>query len=160
MKLKLDDNGISLVEIIVVLGLLGIVVTAMVQINLMYSRSISAGSLGIRASALAVETVEALRSIKEENWAVLAGLTPGNTYYLSYSEADKKWSVEFSDTGKIGGIFLRSFNISEVYRDYGTDSISPSGAIDENILGIEANIDWNERENSQNLKVKSYLANY
>lgn len=160
MHLKLDEKGISLVEVIVVLGMLGVVVMAMVQLNLMYSKSISAGSLGIRASAVAVETMEALRSIKEENWAVLADLIPGNTYYLSFSEDDKKWSVEVSDPGKIGGIFSRSFKMSEVYRDYATDSISQSGALDDGALGIEANVYWNESGAAKNLRVKSYLENY
>ena len=159
MKFKLDDKGVSLVEVVVVLCFLGIVFVAMGQLNLMYSKSISAGSLGIRASALAVETMEAVRSIKEENWEVLSDLIPGSVYYLSFSETSKKWSVETSDTGKIGGVFSRSFKISEVYRDYAEDNISQSGALDGNTLGIEANIDWDDRGNDKNLKVKSYLSN-
>jgi hypothetical protein len=160
MKFKIDEKGISLVEVIVVLGMLGVVVMSMIQLNLMYSKSISAGSLGIRASALVAETMEALRAIKEENWAVLADLIPGNTYYLTFSEDDKKWSVEVSDPGKIGGVFSRSFKITEVYRDYGTGGISQSGDIDGGTIGIEANIDWYDRGAAKNLKVTSYLANY
>lgn len=148
-------------EIIIVLGFLGIVAVSLVQLNLMFSRGITAGSLNVRANAIGAETMEALRFIKENQWNDLGNLTPNTVYYLSFSTSPNKWNIVSSDPGKIDNIFARTFKVNQVYRDAATGKIvSSGGSLDTKTLLVEANVDWNEKGKDKNIKLNTYLADY
>ena len=160
-EVRYSCAGFSLLEIIIVLGFLGIVAVALVQLNLMFTRSVASGSYNVRANALAAETAEALRFIKEDQWNDLGNLTSDTVYYLSFSTAPAKWNVVSSDPGKIDNIFTRSFLVKEVYRDAVTGKIvSAGGSLDADTLLVEVNVDWNEKGKDKNIKLQTYLANY
>lgn len=161
-KLLNLKNGFSLLEIVIVLGLMAIVVSALVQTNLMFTRNISSGAFTVKANAVAAETMEALRFLKEVNWNNLNNLTPNSNYYLTFSEASSdKWNIVSSDPGKTDGVFTRSFLVKEVYRDAATGKIISSGGdLDNKILLAEVNVDWTERGKTKNIKLTTYLAEY
>ncbi|MDP3764646.1 MAG: type II secretion system protein [bacterium] len=157
----MNNKGVTLIEAIVVLGLIGIVVTSLVQLNLAFSNSVSSEGLSVRANAIAVETLEAVRILRDKNWNNLSNLTPNTPYYLSFSESQKDWTIESSDTGKIQGVFSRSFYVYSVSRDITTGKIiSSGGSVDSNTLKIEAVVNWNDRGRDKNIKLTTYLANY
>ncbi len=161
MTNRLDNRGVSLVEITIVLGLLAVVVSALVELNLTLSRRMSSASLDIAAAATAAETMEALRALRDESWSNLGDLSPGTDYYLSFSEAAKKWAIQPSDSGKISGVFSRSFRVSPVYRDLASGGVVASGgSLDVKTLLVEANIVWDERGRSKDIKLQTYLTDY
>ena len=142
----MNNKGVSLIEAVVVLGLLATVVSGLVQLNLSFSRNISSEGLSVRANAIAVETMEVVRVLRDQNWNNLGNLTPEMPYYLSFSESAKDWTIESSDTGKIQGIFSRSFYVYPVLRDAITGKISASdGNSDSNTLKVEVMVGWNDR---------------
>ncbi|MFY9492880.1 MAG: hypothetical protein WAP55_00100 [Minisyncoccia bacterium] len=159
--LTTNYSGFSLLEIVIVLGFLGIVAASLVQLNLVFTRGVAASSLNVRANALAAETAEALRFIKEDQWNNLGNLTPNTVYYLSFSSSPNKWNVVSSDPGKIDNIFTRTFKVNQVYRDAVTGKIvSSGGSLDTKTLLAEVNIDWNEKGKDKNIKLTTYLADY
>ncbi len=158
---RFSRAGFSLLEIVIVLGFLGIVAVSLVQLNLMFIRGISAGSFNVRANALAAETAEAIRFIKEDQWNDLGNLTPNAVYYLSFSGSPSKWNIVSSDPGKIDNIFTRTFKVNQVYRDAVTGKIvSSGGSLDTKTLLVEINVDWNEKGKDKNIKLTTYLADY
>ncbi|MEK7077925.1 MAG: hypothetical protein AAB928_02410 [Patescibacteria group bacterium] len=161
MSERFSRAGFSLLEIVIVLGFLGIVAVSLVQLNLMFIRGISAGSFNVRANALAAETAEAIRFIKEDQWNDLGNLTPNAVYYLSFSGSPSKWNIVSSDPGKIDNIFTRTFKVNQVYRDAVTGKIvSSGGSLDTKTLLVEINVDWNEKGKDKNIKLTTYLADY
>lgn len=161
-KFKINKKGFSIIELVVVLGLLAVVVSVLVQLNLMFSKGVSSSSLNVRANAVAAETMEALRFLREVNWNNIKNLDPDTDYYLSFSEeTSEKWDIENSDPGAVDGIFTRSFLVREVYRDAVTGSIvSSGGELDEETFLVEATISWNDRGSDKNIKLTTYLADY
>ncbi|MBI2052247.1 MAG: type II secretion system protein [Candidatus Sungbacteria bacterium] len=157
----IHEKGFSLLEIIIVLGFLGIVAVSLVQLNLTFTRSVASGSYNVRANALAAETIEALRFTKEDQWNDLGNLTPDAVYYLSFSASPAKWNIVGSNPGQIDNIFTRSFLVKEVYRDAVTGKIVASGgSLDDKTLLAEVNVDWNEKGKDKNVKLQTYLANF
>ncbi|MFY9493435.1 MAG: type II secretion system protein [Minisyncoccia bacterium] len=157
----MNKKGFSLLEIIIVLGFLGIVAVSLVQLNLMFARGVAVSSLNVRANALAAETTEALRFIKEDQWNELGNLTPNTVYYLSFSGSPSRWNIVGSDPGKVDDIFTRTFKVNQVYRDAVTGKIvSSGGSLDTKTLLAEVNIDWNEKGKDKNIKITTYLADY
>lgn len=159
--MKLNNKGLSLIEAMVVLGLLAMTVSALVGLDLMFLRRVSSSSFSIKADAIAVETAEAVRALRDENWSNLGNLTPETIYYLSFSDSLKKWTIANSDPGKINGIFSRGFKVFPVYRDSSSGSIIISGgSLDNNILRVEALVSWDDRGTPKSLKITSYLTNF
>lgn len=156
-----DKKGFSLLEIVIVLGFLGIVAVSLVQLNLMFARGVAASSLNMRANALAAETAEALRFIKEDQWNNLGNLTPDAVYYLFFSGSPVRWNIVSSNPGKIDDIFTRSFLVKEVYRSAVTGKIvSAGGSLDDKTLLAEVNVGWNDKGKDKNIKIQTYLADY
>lgn len=150
-----------MIEVLAVLGLLALVTVGLVQLNLTFSHRVSSTSLNIKAEAEAVETMEALRALRDESWANLSGLLPNTSYYLSYSSSLNKWIITNSDPGPIEGTFERSFKVFQVYRDTASGSIISAGGIsDANTLRIESEISWNDHGILKNEKLISYLSNF
>ena len=157
----INNKGVTLIEAVVVLGLIAIVVSALVQLNLAFSRVISSGALTVRADALAVETMEAVRALRDKNWNNLSNLIPETRYYLSFSESAKDWTIVNSDPGKIEGIFSRSFSVYSVSRDVSTGKIVASGGVSgDSTLKIEAIVSWSDRGRDKNIKLTTYLSNF
>ncbi|MDP3800460.1 MAG: type II secretion system protein [bacterium] len=157
----MNNKGVTLIEAIVVLGLIGIVVVSLVQLNLAFSHSVSSESLIVRANAVAVETLEAVRILRDKNWNNLSNLTVNTPYYLSFSEGQNDWSIENSEPNKIQNIFSKSFIVYSVYRDLSTGKIvSSGGSIDSNTLKIEAVVSWNDRGRDKNIKLTTFLTNF
>ncbi len=156
-----NEKGVTLIEAVVVLGLLAIIITVLAQLNLMFFRNVSAEGLSVRAIAIAVETMEAARILRDKNWNNLNDLTQGTSYYLSFSDSGKDWTIENSNPGKIQGIFSRSFSVYAVSRDPATGKIAASGGVyDGHTLKCEARGSWNDRGRDKNIKLTTYLTNF
>jgi len=105
--------------------------------------------------------MEAVRALKDKNWDNLSNLNSGTTYYLSFSESTKDWTIENLDTGKIQGLFSRSFLVYPVSRDATSGKIiSAGGNNDNNTLKVEAVVSWNDRGRDKNIKLTTYLSNF
>lgn len=159
--MMIDDKGVSLIEAVAVLGLLALGIAGLARLNLTFSANVSAEGLSVQAAALAVETLEAVRSVRDKNWNNLSNLSPGGTYYLSFSDSAKDWTVVNYDPGKIQGAFVRSFSVYSVSREAATGKIASSGGVyDGDTLKIEASVGWNDRGRDKNIKLTTYLTNF
>lgn len=159
--MQLDSRGISLLEIVLVLGLLTIVMAAMVQLNLSAVSQVNSAAMSVRAKYLAAETLEALRSLKEADWANLSNLSADRAYYLSFSDISRSWSIVSTDPGAIDGVFSRSFVLKQVRRDLATGRIvEAGGSLDAKTLLVEATVGWQEKGAAKNIKLSTYLAEF
>ena len=157
----MDNKGVSLIEVIVVLGLLALVITVFGRLNAVFSRSVSSASLNVRANAIAVETMESVRFLRDDNWGNISGLSPETDYYMSFSDSDKEWHIEYSNPGNIDNTFLRKFSTHAVFRDSVTGQIVSSGGIPDNdTLRVDAEVLWNDRGNQKNYKLTSYFSDF
>ncbi len=159
--MSFDDRGVSLLEIVLVLGLLAIVMAAMAQLNLSAGRRVDSSLFDVRAKYLAAETLEALRSLKEADWVNLTNLSTGTSYFLVFSEGSRDWSIAGADPGSIDGVFKRYFVLKPVRRDLATGRIvEAGGSLDARTLLAESVVEWQERGVSKNVKVSTYLAKF
>ena len=157
----MNSKGVSLLEIVLVLGLLAIVMAAMAQLNLSAGRRIDSSLFDVRARYLAAETLEALRMLKEASWANLSALNTNTVYYLVFSDGSRDWSVSGANPGSIDGIFNRYFVLKPVRRDLATGRIvEAGGSLDARTLLAEVVVEWQERGVPKNVKVRTYLADF
>jgi len=81
----------------------------------------------LEAINIAAETIEATRSVRNEDWNNFSSLSLDILYYPVISS--NKWTLSSTDPGSINGVYDRWVIIEKVYRD-ANDNISSSGTED------------------------------
>lgn len=158
MKIRFkNEYGIGIVEIVVAVS---IAIVAFVSILQLFRLEIRAERLRreeLRAYALLAETLEAVRSIRDDDWSNISSLSSGTNYYPQISGTS--WTLSTTDPGPIDIFTQRRVVIEDVLRD-GSFNIAGSGTPDPNTRKFTAYIEW---ESYGALKTKSlaiYLTNW
>lgn len=151
------EKGIGLIEIIVCLTIIVITFWGFLEL-ISYSLKIQEGSKAkIEAANLAVETIEAIRTIRNENWANLASLSLNTKYYPVILE--NKWVLTLTDPGPVNGIYNRWLVLEKVYRDT-NDDINSLGTEDPETKRVIAFVEWNDRGQVKQTSLTTYLTNW
>lgn len=152
------QNGFSVVEIVVVAGIISLVFLSISQLMVVATRPVAAASRHAHATYLAEEAVEAVRSMRNEGWtSTIAPLTTGTTYYPLLSAG--RWSLSVTNPGALDGTFQRTVVLQPVYRD-GDDNISATGTLDPNTMNIVVTVSWAEHQQNKTVTIETYLTNF
>lgn len=121
---KITSRGISLVEVVV-----GVTLLALVVVVVLHSMTLFLAARGeimqkTKALYLAEEGLEILRYLRDEDWNVLSSeLSVDTPYYLV---ASSTFVGTTTQPELIDGVYLRTFELKEVYRNNSSDDIVAS----------------------------------
>jgi type II secretory pathway pseudopilin PulG len=128
-KLK-TQNGSLLLELLIVISLIAIIVSVSANATFLSMKSNKASGNRDNASALASETLEATRSVIEEDWQNIYGLTKSTQhYYPTSTYVAGKWSlrptvIPTDEQVVINGVtYTRYLTVDNVSRDSTTRNI-------------------------------------
>lgn len=145
------QQGISVVEIIVAIGIFVLLSASMVPLFLGSHGSNLRDKERFQADMYLQETTEALHSIKSYSFASLTNGTYGLT------DASGYWGL--SGASDTNGQYTRTITISDVYRD-GTCALVPSGTSDPNTKKVVSTITWDlEEGNTTSVSSTEYYTN-
>ena len=139
------ERGFELVEVVLAAGILSLSLLAIIAIG---GRSILVSRKALEtytASTLLEEGAEATRTIRDNGWINISGLTSGTTYYPAFDPGTDTWSFSTSPSDGAVGIYTRSMVMSDVSRDVG-DDISSSGANDPGTKLFTETVTWSESD--------------
>jgi type II secretory pathway pseudopilin PulG len=125
-KINKDQVGATLIEVLVAIGLLGIMLPALTEAILTSNTAQPTTTQRLYATYLLQEITQATRNIRETNWNSFA--TDG-TYHPVISGS--KWALS-SGSGISGG-FNNQIVISDVERDSSGNIVSSGGTVDPSI---------------------------
>lgn len=151
------QKGIGMIEVIVCLTIISISFWAFLELTKYNLRIQEQTQAKMEAMTLATETIEAVRSIRDEDWNNLASLSLEIRYYPVISA--NKWTVTSINPGSINGIYDRWVVLEKVYRD-ANDDISPSGMEDIQTKKITALVEWIDRGQTEQINLTTYLTNW
>jgi len=150
--------GIGIVEIVVVIGIIGIALVGMIQTVVLVSRPFAADARQTQASYLAQEGIEAVRLVRDANWTNnIASLANNTTYYPTLTA--NVWTLSTSDPGTIDGTYTRTVTLQAVYRD-ANGNISSSGTLDEKTRKVVSTVSWDEHGQNQSQQLETYITNF
>lgn len=152
-----QQKGIGMIEVIVCLTIIAITFWGFLELVSYNLKIQDKCKAKIEAINLAVETIEAIRSVRNEDWNNLASLSLGIKYYPLISE--NKWTLTLTDPGPINGIYDCWLVLEKVYRDI-SDNISSSGIEDPETKKITAFVEWNDRGQIKQSSLTTYLTNW
>ncbi|MBL7159120.1 hypothetical protein ISS85_01470 [Candidatus Microgenomates bacterium] len=146
-------KGFSIIEVILAAAMFIYLVAVAGSVVI---HAFSANRLGeeeTKAALLASEGLEAVRSIKNQNFA---NLISGN-YDVVINES--LW--QFGPTPTPGGKFARTINIGDVYRDGEGEIIESGGTLDEEAKKITSTVFWQfSPSRSNSVEMITYLTDW
>lgn len=155
MKFSIEERGQSLVEIIIVMAMSIVILPALLT-GLISSRQGKAQQAQrTQALYLLNETVDAVRSVREKNWASFA---VNGTYHTATASAS--WILVPGPAVSAG--FTQQIIIGDINRDSGGSIASMGGTLDPSSKKVDISISWGQpyaSTISANLLLTRYLDN-
>lgn len=134
-------SGISIIEVIIAVS---IILTVGVSFAGGLSKSLYISNKALQvsqASWLLEDSAEAVKTIRDENWANISSLTNNVNYYLVFDTNTSAWTLTQTDPGAIDGVFNRVVVFSPVNRD-ANDDIAVVGTNDNNTKYVNVTVSW------------------
>lgn len=159
MKIKnINRKGFGMIEIILVIGVGMATFLGIEQYLNLSLRAALQDSHQTEALYRAKSKLEQARAVRDEDWALISGLTAGAQYNLIANGATpEKWTVQ---TGtRTEGRYILWFATSEVQRDGNSDIVSV-GTVDPNTLKITSYVSWLENSATKTINIAEYLVNF
>jgi len=145
--------GFGIIEIIVAMSIMIIIAATGASTVLHSFSSNRLGGEETQATLFAQEGVEAVRSIKNQDWANLSM----GTYGLDNSGGT--WTL--SGSSETEGKYTRQIVISQVQRDSNGDIVDSGGTVDPDTLKATSQVDWEFTPTRNNtVTLVTYLSNF
>jgi prepilin-type N-terminal cleavage/methylation domain-containing protein len=155
---KKISTGFGLIEILVTVTILGLSLSALAGLGNFALKIQDRLKKNMAANYLAIETVEAVRAIKDESWSALDVLSEGSPFSLAQSGLPAKWSL-VSGSEIING-FSRQITFTNVYRDSNDDITQTTSILDPNTKKVTVTVSWNSQGQPQQVLLSTYLTNW
>lgn len=120
-------RGISLVEVVIGTALILLALAGLVTSYSFYLKAGLKNTDSLKATFLLQEGVEAVTLMRDNGWSTLSSLATGTPYYLAWSGTS--W-IATSTATTTDGVFLRTFQLDDVYRKSADQDIVASSSPD------------------------------
>src|SRR5690242_6757362 len=151
-KFFTSQKGQSLIELLITIGLMAVVLPAMIVGFVATRNGRAQQEQRLKATSLMREGEEAVRVVRETDWATFAALsTPANTAYkLAHDVATGKTWILTTGSESINDM-IRTITVGDVYRDFVTDptnapivdSTAPNATLDPSTKKVVVTVHWN-----------------
>lgn len=151
-----NKSGFIIIEVLIACLIISITTIALMSSA---SKGIELSNRSLRqiqANMILEEGVEAVKSIRDNNWTTISNLTLDTNYYLSFNT--NAWTLSTTLPSPINEIFTRAIVLSPVYRD-SNDDIASSGTIDTGIKKVSVTVSWFSLGGAISKNIIFYLAN-
>lgn len=160
-KIWVGKKGISIIEILVVIAILGVVLTSLLGLVSFSLKGSSLIKQNHQANNFAQEIIEVVRNFRDQTvWDTtgLGTLTVDTAYYPEKTaDVPPEWSLVSGE--ETIGIFNRKVVFERVYRDT-NDDIADSGTEDPDTKKATVTVSWQERGKTHNVKIITYFTNW
>lgn len=150
-----NSSGFSLIEVMLAAALFMILASGAVVVILQGLDSNRLGEEQMIATYYATEGIEAVRSIKNQNFDSIA-----NTAGTGIAEVGSSWAFSGSNN-TFSSKYTRTITVSDVRRDVSGNIVASGGTVDPLAKKITSTVAWNfspSRANS--VELISYLTNW
>ena len=159
---KSNKKGVLIIETLVVIGIIGIVMTALLGV-VNFSLGISALiKETTQANLIVQKTVEELRNFRDgTTWDSdgLGTVTTETPYHFQKSaDSLPKWQLIQGE--EVIDIFTRKTVFDDVQRDAGDNIVESGGVNDPNTKKSTSTVSWVHRGEEKNIEIVTYFTNW
>lgn len=148
-----EDKGFSLIEVVISVALFALIAGGGISAIIVPLSSGRGSSEVSKATQLALEGLEAVRSIRNANFTNIVGGTKG------VGVSSSLWS--FIGTSDVTDKFSRSINISNARRDAGGTLVASGGVTDPDTFVVKSDVNWSySTGDTRNVSMSTLLTNW
>lgn len=167
--LKYNNKGVSIIEIVVIIGVISIIFTSIWSLLSFSLAHSSFAKHSAQANVLVQEAMEATRSYRDtvpwnnndvaDEYDGLGVIDVETPYHPSIAvNPPIRWAmIEGQETI---GVFTREIVFSDVYRDANDDIVLSGGSFDADTKLITASVSWQEGSRTHEVSAQMYLTNW
>jgi hypothetical protein len=157
-------RGIGIVEVLVAVSIFTVILGFLITASNLYLSGAGDSLKSAEGSYLAQEGIEAVKTIRDNNWSNIGALSTTTTYYLTFDNSSSTNNIwKATTTATSINSFTRTFNIYDVYRDsYGriaTTSTSTAN-FDAYTKKITISVSWIAKNGTSGTTTKKTLSAY
>jgi len=156
LKFKEKYGGFGIVELLIVIGIIGLALAGMVGFGNYALKVNSQIKHRVAAVYLAEEAIEAASIVKDEDWSLLTALNSGSPYHPAINSG--KW-VLAAGAENINN-YSRQIILEDVYRDAADNIVSSGGSNDPGSRKITATVSWTNQGQNYQMELVSYLTDW
>ena len=152
---KQGNKGFSLIEVLIACTILSLSVLSLISAS---TKGLQVSRQALRQTQVAYlleEGGEAVKSIRNDAWSNISGLTNGTTYYISFNTGTNKWTTS-TTPNTIDSIFTRTVVISAVNRDSNDDIVTSGGTLDSLTKKVTVTVTYTLPDNISSSKTLSF----
>lgn len=153
-----EDRGLTLVEVLVATSIILIFLVALFLTHNLYLKIAFSNRSAVKAIALAEESLEAMRFLRDSSWSAnLVPLSLGTNYGMIFGLGT--WQTTTTDIW-VDDTFERVITLSAVYRDASGGIVSTGGTLDPDTLLVVSRVSWPNNSGATTTKsISTYLTN-
>ena len=156
MSMK-HEKGIVLAEIVVGAAIIAASFVAIIGVYSTLTKYSFQTLPRIQAAMLAEESLEAVRSMRDESYSLKVGSLSSNaTYYLYWSSTASSFSATTA-ASTIDSTFTRTLTFTPAYRD-GSYNLASTGTADADTKLVTATVTWLQGSTTKSYVLKTYVS--
>jgi Tfp pilus assembly protein PilV len=154
---KFYKKGISIVEVVIASAIISL---SMISITNVYGNFLTlslANTEKVQAVFLLDEGVEAIKTMRNYSWSSVSSSTVDTTYYLTWQNS--RWQST-TTPNTIDNKFIRTYTVSNVFRDASTLNIVNNGGVlnnDSKVINLD--VSWNYKGATSSKQISFYVFN-
>jgi hypothetical protein len=153
MKYK---KGMGVIEVLIGATIITVGVLALITAFNTYLKYALSNDKNAQAAYLGEETLESLGFLRDGSWkGNIKNLSTTTTYYLAWN-VTKSWWQPTTTPQYVDGIFLRSFTLTDVFRD-GNGKIASTGTFDPSAKFITVSLSFFQGHSTSTKTMATYL---
>lgn len=158
---KKYKKGSGLVEILVAIFIFTLILGSLINASNMYLSSAIDSLESTKASYLAEEGIEAIKTIRDNNWNNISSLSNDTDYYLYFDTSSSTKNIWVSTTTSyfVDSIYDRRFRLGSVYRDANGRIVSSGGSLDPDTKIVTVSIIFTSRNSTTTKTLSTYITN-
>lgn len=154
-------SGYSLVEILVAVFIFSLILGSLINMSSIYLSGAGNSLKSTKGAYLALEGIEAVKIIRDTDWATISTLSTNTDYYLFWDSSSSTWKSTLTAT-TTDLIFTRTFRLSPVYRNIDGDSTTTQAlgyTTDENSKKVTVSVSWWAKNSTTTKSLSTYITN-
>jgi len=151
-------RGIGLAEVLIAIFIFSSVLTAVIYASNQYISGSSDNLRSAQGAFLAEEGIEAIKTIRDNNWTNISSLSTTTTYYLQFNATTSLWGAT-TTVSTVNGLFTRKFNLFDVKRDSNGRVVLSGGTIDPKSKKITVSVTWIAKSGTTTKSLSTYITN-
>lgn len=153
-------KGTGLVEILIAIFIFSIILGSLITVGNMYISESGESLKNAEAAYIAQEGIEAVKTIRDNNWSNISNLTNNVNYYLYFDTSSSTNNIWLATTTVYSvDFFTRTFQLNPVYRDSNGRIVANGGTLDVNTKKIIVYVSWKSKSATTTKNLSTYITN-